>query len=404
MISHAGGVYIRPEAFPLDVEEMHTRINTLVELEKRQTTEILALKKNKAKAKEAHKVLANDYKAAFNRAADEAVRVTNMELKMLALDDAKRHEEMRRREAGAGRYKAEGMLKETEAKLENACAERDSAISKMKLADGAASAAAKKLEVQSRNLTKIERALEESRAAATRLKGQAVQAVVPRTTPLKGQIETLSVHVQLLLLEITMLEANDKSNVTQLFHARQSLLSMETHRDDLIDQVQKEKVKGNTLRLLKELREAVGLKKNETVPARKLAENVGQSTKEHHHAAVARHLTAVVRGRGADQVIAAYRKANGAAGMEELGKTKKLQPIIEKAVLGARSVLQDRFDGRHGLYLQSVFDLSRCKYNDLNNATFNTYDAEADSYNRMIIWENPKNPADTVYGPSFAGR
>ena len=72
-------------------------------------------------------------------------------------------------------------------------------------------------------------------------------------------------------------------------------------------------------------------------------------------------------------VLAAYRQANGKEALKEMAKVKQFQPVVKPVVRAARDVLQARFDGRHGVYLQSFLDLSRSKSTTLNNATFNTY-------------------------------
>ena len=117
-----------------------------------------------------------------------------------------------------------------------------------------------------------------------------------------------------------------------------------------------------------------------------------------------RHLAAVMKGRGAEQVVAAYRKAHGAEGLAAIAETKQFQPVVKKIVLKSKQVLSDRFDVHDGVYMMTFFDLSRRKYHDLNNATFSTYMPETDDYKRLVLWTNPHNEKDSVIAPSFAGR
>ena len=117
-----------------------------------------------------------------------------------------------------------------------------------------------------------------------------------------------------------------------------------------------------------------------------------------------RHLAAVMKGRGAEQVVAAYRKAHGAEGLAAIAETKQFQPVVKKIVLKSKQVLSDRFDVHDGVYMMTFFDLSRRKYHDLNNATFSTYMPETVDYKRLVLWTNPFNEKDLVIAPSFAGR
>ena len=80
------------------------------------------------------------------------------------------------------------------------------------------------------------------------------------------------------------------------------------------------------------------------------------------------------------------------------------QPSTPAQVVAARDTLQARFDPRHSLYIQTVCDLSRNKYETLDKATFCTYDLETDKYSTIPIWVNPFNEKDMVLAPRFAGR
>ena len=66
-------------------------------------------------------------------------------------------------------------------------------------------------------------------------------------------------------------------------------------------------------------------------------------------------------------------------------------------------MLRDRFDARHGLFAMTFLDLSRREWDDLNHMCFHDYDQDKDTYKRLVLWENPNDPKDTL-GLSFASR
>ena len=125
---------------------------------------------------------------------------------------------------------------------------------------------------------------------------------------------------------------------------------------------------------------------------------------ERHHALSVRHMAAVMKGRGEEMVLAAFKKAYGQEGLLRMAELKQFQPVIKAAVTSARDIMKQRFDGRHGVYVMSFFDLSRRKYENLNHASFDTYNADHDNYDRLTIWVNQHDTSDTVEAPAFAGR
>ena len=131
MINYGGAVYTKPDMFPLDVEGLHERMDSMLNRERNQTAAIAGLQKAVTKANAAVKAGVVDYRIVRGQAADLAVKVLNAELAVAVANESLAKEVQRKREASTERDKVEEMLCEMQPTLERLRGERDAAVTKL---------------------------------------------------------------------------------------------------------------------------------------------------------------------------------------------------------------------------------------------------------------------------------
>ena len=154
---------------------------------------------------------------------------------------------------------------------------------------------------------------------------------------------------------------------------------------------------------LAKLKEQIGLKLSESFPA-PAARGQSRAARMANSGRQFRMLTAVVKGRGAHLIVRAVLKANGKSGLTEMGNTRQMQPIIKAHVKESLDVIQCRLDAKHALFCLLFLNLSRSEYFTLRNSISYQYNAEIDSYDKMIVWMNKFDDNDVLTAPTMASR
>lgn len=275
MLAHSGGVYVRPAPLLLDIEGLKGRIDALLTREQNQTNEIKSLHKQRTGLKSSIKLLEADYKAAYDFAADETVKVVNADLELNRVNGELVKAIARRREYAAGKLRADVSLEEATGKVDRAISERDEAVTRMNSAEAAAAGRATKLEVQGRKAMVLEQRLtvarDEARAHSMVLKQKLDDTSSwskSRTAEMKVEIELLSMHVNLLRKEVLNLEREAEGKDERLRDTSASLKSAEEQLDSRRASLAKQQA--GSAALLLDLRTAIGLKKFEKLPALKV--------------------------------------------------------------------------------------------------------------------------------------
>lgn len=112
-------------------------------------------------------------------------------------------------------------------------------------------------------------------------------------------------------------------------------------------------------------------------------------------------LTKALETREPHAVALALRRSGM---MESVLKCGPAQSFIKAAILDALAVLQKHWSARHALMVQFEVHCSRAEYDTLRHLLSFSYNHDTDMYERLVIWENPTNAADTILAPTVAAR
>ena len=102
--------------------------------------------------------------------------------------------------------------------------------------------------------------------------------------------------------------------------------------------------------------------------------------------------------------VHAVIKSNGRSALTALSNTRQMQPVIKAHVKESLDVLQRRLDAKHALFCLLFLNLSRSEYSTLRNSISYQYNAEIDSYDKLIVWVNKFDDNDVLTAPAMASR
>ena len=176
--------------------------------------------------------------------------------------------------------------------------------------------------------------------------------------------------------------------------------SVDVLRAELRSLERVERAHMHDVRALASLRKSTGIEHGRTtVPVRDPA------SRGFRWARSVNHVSACIRGRGVDILSTAIQKAHGSKGFQQLLGTKACQPAVKAVINAAIDVQRQRWtDGKFGVYVQTMLDLSRRQYDLARHLCSDNYDEATDSYSTLTLWQNPHDPKDKIMCPKWAGR
>lgn len=84
--------------------------------------------------------------------------------------------------------------------------------------------------------------------------------------------------------------------------------------------------------------------------------------------------------------------------------TAEFQPYIKAVVTNALRAIQEHWNARHAIVLQSEVHTSRSEYDALRHLLSFKYDCHSDMYKQFKVWSNPFNESDHLLAPCIASR
>ena len=150
------------------------------------------------------------------------------------------------------------------------------------------------------------------------------------------------------------------------------------------------------------LRSSVGIELRRFAPARQFNGDASKkSAKRNWEWRSVRHLTAVLQGRPVDLICCALGKLGQ---LRALADCARFTSECKRIVRGAMDVIVERWSDRLSVYLWDRLQLSRRKMDTLRNLLSRVYRTVSDSYDPIIVWQNPFSSADRIAMPCLVGR
>ena len=143
----------------------------------------------------------------------------------------------------------------------------------------------------------------------------------------------------------------------------------------------------------------LGLPRSRQIPARRLPATY--DTGDHIYRDQVRHVAAVCKGRN-PVVIANALRRNGQ--IEAVMATPPFQPALKTKIEGVLKVIQEHWSPRHALFVMSEVHTSRSEFDTLRHLLSFVYNRSKDIYEKLVVWVNPHDPADTLASPTVASR
>ena len=151
--------------------------------------------------------------------------------------------------------------------------------------------------------------------------------------------------------------------------------------------------------LFEKLREEVGLTDTLTLPPRTFnGDPSAPSSFTNWRTRTTRHLTSVMKNRELVCVIDALKACGHYDKIVELPEVRRA--LAQEAVRN----IQAHWGARLAVHLWDRLDLSRNDYDNLRHLLSYVYDPKANTYNKIMVWQNPEDPNDFVTMAALAGR
>ena len=151
--------------------------------------------------------------------------------------------------------------------------------------------------------------------------------------------------------------------------------------------------------LFERLRQEVGLTDTLTLPPRKFTGDRSAPTAyANWRTRTTRHLAAVMKDRELQCVIDALKTCGHYDKIVALPEVRRV--LAQEAVKNIHA----HWGARLAVHLWDRLDLSRSEYDTLRHLLSYVYDPKANSYNKIVVWQNPEDPSDFVAMAALAGR